>query len=145
MRRLMNELHQQQAENQSLVLQMNHLRLQNEALFNSDQQHRHQLENTMLTVATLEQDKMLLQVISNFFDLLVTFETLSYFLQAQLKEVAGFEGRQVSLSLEDLRGQLLHIANGRVRQPLHVSISIITYAILNYSYSMKNLHRHSMR
>lgn len=58
----MNELHLQQVDNQSLKLRINHLQLQNEALFNSEQQHKHELDQTLFVVATLEQDKLLLEV-----------------------------------------------------------------------------------
>lgn len=61
-RRLMNELHLQQVDNQSLNLRINHLQLQNEALFNSEQQHKHELDQALFVIATLEQDMLLLKV-----------------------------------------------------------------------------------
>lgn len=58
----MNELHQQQTENQALIFRVNHLQIQNDALFNSDQKHKLNLDQALFVIATLEQDKLLLEV-----------------------------------------------------------------------------------
>jgi hypothetical protein len=95
-RRLMNELHLQQVDNQSLKLRINHLQLQNEALFNSEQQHKHELDQALFVVATLEQDKLLLET--------------------KLRDVAGFEQRRDDHMMDEIRGKLLHLSNARCEE-----------------------------
>lgn len=62
----MNELHQQQTENQALIFRVNHFQIQNDALFNSDQKHKLNLDQALFVIATLEQDKLLLEVRLSF-------------------------------------------------------------------------------
>eukprot|EP01033_Poteriospumella_lacustris_P002044 gene2044-1489_t len=96
-RRLMNELHQQQTENQALIFRVNHLQIQNDALFNSDQKHKLNLDQALFVIATLEQDKLLLET--------------------KLRDIAGFEQqRNGDHLMEEVRGQLLHMSNAKERR-----------------------------
>ena len=95
-RRLFQRYHQQQADLRSSELQLNHVKLQVQALALTEQQLRQERDGLQYALAESEQDRMLLE--------------------ARMLEIAGFEGSQgrMSHSLEDLRGQLLHIANEKM-------------------------------
>jgi chromosome segregation ATPase len=95
-RRLMNELHLQQVDNQSLNLRINHLQLQNEALFNSEQEHKHELDQALFVIATLEQDMLLLKT--------------------KLRDVAGFEQNRDDHVMEEIRGKLLQLSSERCEE-----------------------------
>lgn len=95
-RRLFQRYHQQQADLRSSDLQLNHVKLQVQALALTEQQLRQERDGLQYALAESEQDRMLLE--------------------ARMLEIAGFEGGhgQMSHSLDDLRGQLLHIANDKM-------------------------------
>lgn len=102
-RRLVNELNQKQVEAQSLQLQLNHAKMQVEALIFSEQKHREDCERSNLHNAALQQDKLLLEV--------------------QLKKVAGFEGKNGHKIIEELRGKMLHAANQQVSANIYHLLS----------------------
>jgi hypothetical protein len=61
-KRLINQLHQQQTEALALQLQLNNVILQKEMLRSSEQSCRSELDQLRFQNATLEQDKLLLEV-----------------------------------------------------------------------------------
>ncbi len=61
-RRLLNDLHEKQVEMTKMQLQLNHANLQIEALMGSEQQSRYERDALKFTLASVEQDKLLLEV-----------------------------------------------------------------------------------
>jgi len=100
--RLVQTTHQQHAQLRSLELQLNHSNLQVQALSVREQELRQQVDVLQFTIASSEQDKLLLE--------------------SKLHDVAGFEGSRrgggsnCSLSLKDIRGKLLHVANTKIEE-----------------------------
>ena len=93
--RLVQTSHEQHAALRSLELQLNHSQLQVQALSSREVELRQQVDVLQFTIASTEQDKLLLE--------------------SKLQDIAGFEGpRNCALSLKDVRGKLLHVANNKI-------------------------------
>lgn len=83
----------------SLELQLNHSNLQVQTLSSREADLREQVDALQYTIASVEQDKLLLE--------------------AKLQEIAGFEGSRANncaISLRDVRGKLLTVANGKITE-----------------------------
>lgn len=65
-RRLVNEIHEQQVLLTTQELHLNHYKLQVEALLLNEQKHRMELDEARFSLATAEQDKLLLEVALNY-------------------------------------------------------------------------------
>lgn len=96
--RLVQTAHQQHADIRSMELQLNHSNLQVQTLSAREQELKDQVDMLQFTIASVEQDKLLLE--------------------SKLQEIAGFEGSRnannCSLSLKDIRGKLLNVANNKI-------------------------------
>ncbi len=95
-RKVLQKLHHTQADLRAADLQTNHMKLQLQALSASEQQVRSERDLLEYAAAESEQDKLLLET--------------------RLKEIAGFEGLQVSVTAADIRGELLHLANEKIAE-----------------------------
>lgn len=97
--RLVQMTHQQHADMRSLELQLNHSNLQVQALVAREADLCEQVDVLQYTIASVEQDKLLLET--------------------KLQDIAGFEGSRAancSISLKDIRGRLLGVANAKITE-----------------------------
>jgi len=93
--RLVHTTHRQHSELRSLELQLNHANLQVQMLSARERELRDQVDMFQFSIASAEQDKLLLE--------------------SKLQDIAGFEGN-CSISLKDIRGKLLNVANGKISE-----------------------------
>lgn len=118
--RLVLQLHDKSIENRAIILQLNHVKLQLQALLSQDHSHRSERETLYSLLAQAEQDKLLLEVRVNFITQVAAIVQNNYTLifcetQAKVQDIANFErtGNE-NLEISELRGSLLDVANDKV-------------------------------